>query len=101
MLSEAPFENIKTVNYVVAGAKPVASARELVDIVTARLPEVRIDFNPDYEMQPILDKLLLPIDDTAAREEWGWCPDYDQERIVDDFLEELWSYPEKYNYFGL
>jgi hypothetical protein len=43
-----------------------------------------------------LDKLLLPIDDRCAREEWGWNPEYDQERIVEDFLQELEQNPQRY-----
>jgi len=31
-----------------------------------------------------------------ARNEWNWRPEYDQERIVDDFLEELRVHPQRY-----
>ncbi len=51
---------------------------------------------PDLELQRVLDKLLLPIDDRIARKEWGWKPDYNQEQIVDDFLEEMKTYPQRY-----
>jgi threonine 3-dehydrogenase len=95
-LAQAPLENIQMVNYVIAGATPIATAQELVDIVKERIPTARIDFQPDPAMQPILDKLLLPIDDRIARTEWGWEPSYDQKRIVDDFLEELKAHPERY-----
>jgi threonine 3-dehydrogenase len=88
-LGEAPLENIKTVNYLIAGVKPVASAGELADIVRARVPGAEITFEPDLEVQDILDRFLLPIEDNNAREEWGWHCEYDQERIVDDFLQEL------------
>jgi nucleoside-diphosphate-sugar epimerase len=37
-----------------------------------------------------------PIDDSCAREEWGWKPEYDQERIVEDFLQELTQNPQRY-----
>jgi threonine 3-dehydrogenase len=97
MLGEAPLENIKMVNYVVAGATPIASARELADMVKARLPEARIQFEPDLDIQKILDKLLLPIDDTIARKEWNWSSEYNQERIVDDFLEEMRLHPQRYS----
>ncbi|MEJ2717441.1 MAG: GDP-mannose 4,6-dehydratase [Deltaproteobacteria bacterium] len=95
-LAQAPLENIQMVNYVIAGATPIATAQELVDIVKERIPTARIDFQPDMAMQPILDKLLLPMDDRLARKEWGWEPSYDQERIVDDFLEELKAHPKRY-----
>jgi len=97
LLREAPLQSIKMVNYVVAGATPIASARELADMVKARLPEARIQFEPDPDIQKILDKLLLPIDDTLARKEWNWTAEYDQERIVDDFLEEMRIHPQRYS----
>ncbi|UCE52334.1 MAG: NAD-dependent epimerase/dehydratase family protein [Desulfobacterales bacterium] len=96
LLGEAPLENIKMVNYVIAGVTPIASAGQLADIVKAKVPDARIDFQPDLELQNILDKLLLPIDDGCARKEWGWRPEYDQERIVEDFLQELKQNPQRY-----
>ncbi|NIS63168.1 MAG: NAD-dependent epimerase/dehydratase family protein [Proteobacteria bacterium] len=96
LLGETPLANIKMVNYVIAGATPIASAQELADLVKERLPSAQIHFEPDLELQKILDKLLLPIDDTIARKEWNWKPEYDQERIVDDFLEEMRINPQRY-----
>ena len=95
-LAKAPKENIKMINYLIAGVKPIATAQELVDMVRARIPGAQIDFQPDLQMQPILDKLLLPIDDTAARKEWGWEAEYGQERMVDDFIEELRVHRNRY-----
>lgn len=96
MLAEAPLENIKMVNYIIAGAVPIASAQELVDLVKKKIPSARIDFKPDLELQKILDKLLLPLDDRKAREEWGWKPAYNQEAIVDDFIKEMKAHPARY-----
>jgi len=88
-LGEAPLENIKTVNYIIAGVNPIASAGELADIVRAKVPGAEISFKPNLEAQDILDRLLLPLEDSNARKEWGWNYEYDQERIVDDFIQEL------------
>lgn len=88
-LGEAPLENIKTVNYLITGVRPVASAGELADIVRTKVPGAEISFKPNLEVQDILDRLLLPLEETNARKEWGWHCEYDQERIVDDFLQEL------------
>jgi len=96
MLGDAPVENIKMINYVVAGAGPIASAQELVDLVREKIPGAQITFEPDPQLQPILDKLLMPIDDSVARQEWGWTPEFDQERIVEDFIEELKRHPQRY-----
>lgn len=90
-LSQAPLENIQTINYILAGVTPVATAQELADIVRARIPGAQIDFQPDAELQVILDKFLLPVDESNAIREWGWRCEFDQERIVDDFLAQLRS----------
>ena len=95
-LGEAPIENIKTVNYVITGANPIASAGELADIVRANLSGAEISFQPDLELQGVLDQLLLPLDDSNAQKEWGWFSEYDQVRIVEDFLQELNLNPQRY-----
>ncbi len=96
-LALAPRESIKMVNYLVAGAKPVATAGELADIIKSRIPGAKIDFEPDKDMQKILNKLLHPIDDSVAQQEWGWKAEYDQEQIVDDFIAEMSSNPQRYS----
>jgi len=95
-LAEAPLSDINMVNYIIAGATPIASAQELADIINEKIPGARLDFDPDLELQQVLDKLLLPIDDRIAREEWGWQSQYDQARIVDDFIQEMKTHPERY-----
>ncbi len=95
-LAAAPVENIKMVNYILAGITPVPSAREWADMVTERIPRSQIKFDPDHDLMKVLDKLLLPIDDRLAREEWNWRPEFNGERIVDDFLDEINRHPERY-----
>lgn len=95
-LAEAPIGNIKTVNYLLAGVKPVASAGELADIIKNKVPDAKIAFEPDMNIQTLLDKLLLPLDDTNAQKEWSWKPNFNQEQIVDDFLNELRQNSQRY-----
>jgi nucleoside-diphosphate-sugar epimerase len=95
-LGEAPLENIRTVNYLLAGVEPVASAGELADVVRAKVPGAQIDFKPDLELQAILDKILRPIDDSNARSEWNWEIEFDQERMVEDFIQEIRRNPGRY-----
>jgi nucleoside-diphosphate-sugar epimerase len=96
MLGEAPLENIKMVNYIIAGPTPAASAQELVGLVRAKVPGAMIDFKVDEERQKIIDRFTNPLDDSIARKEWGWKCEYDQERIVDDFLKEIRLHPQRY-----
>lgn len=95
-LAKAPRENIKMVNYLIAGVNPIASAQELADIIKEKIPGAKIDFKPDAELQKILNKLLHPLDDSIARKEWGWKAKYDQEKIVDDFIAEMKKHPQRY-----
>jgi len=95
-LARAPKKDIKMVNYLVAGAKPVSTARELAGIIKTKIPRAKIDFKPDLEMQKILNKLLHPIDDSIAQKEWGWKAEYNQKEIVDDFITEMKTNPQRY-----
>ncbi|MGK0169447.1 MAG: threonine 3-dehydrogenase [Gammaproteobacteria bacterium] len=88
-MAQAPVENIRTVNYLVDGAKPTPSAGDIADAVRRQIQGASIDFKPDPEIQTILNGMIRPIDDSKAREEWGWKPTYDLERIIDDFLADL------------
>ena len=94
-LAEAPEKDIKMVNYLLNGVEPLKTAQELVDMVKTRLPEARLTFEPDPKITKIYYN-MRPFDDSCAREEWGWHPDYDHERLMDDFIHELKQYPERY-----
>ncbi len=95
-LARAPAEDIGMVNYLLAGVTPVPSAGELADLTRAQVPGARIAFAPDGNLQALLDKVLLPIDERCAREEWGWAPRYDLEAMVADFRTELERHPGRY-----
>jgi threonine 3-dehydrogenase len=93
-LADAPLNNIKTVNYLLTGDSP--SASELADMVRARVPEARINFQPDPSLEFIISRLTVRFDDSRAREEWDWEPRYTQEEMVDDFLQEMREHPQRY-----
>jgi len=95
-LAKAPRENIKMVNYLVAGVKPAATAQELADIVKSKIPGAQISFKPDKDVQKLLNKLLHPVNDDIAGREWGWKAAYDQEKIVDDFIIEMKNHSQRY-----
>lgn len=86
-LASAPISNIRMGVYVVAGSTP--TAQQIADAVTTRIPTAQITFHPDPEIQPFLDKILLPLDDRVAQQEWHWHPKYDLKKMVEDFLHEL------------
>ena len=62
---------------------------ELGEAIQRRLPDFAIDYAIDPLRQRIADSWPDSLDDTAARQEWGWSPAYDLEAMVDDMLEQL------------
>jgi len=96
-LRETPLGKIKTVNYVLAGISPIPSASELADVVKSKVPGAQIDFTPIPQVQKMVDKMLVPIDDSNAQKEWGWSPKFSLETMVDDFLQELKLNPQRYD----
>ncbi|MEM7254851.1 MAG: NAD-dependent epimerase/dehydratase family protein [Pseudomonadota bacterium] len=86
-LADADTEKIKTVTYLVDGMKTTPSAAELADVVSEKLSTASIEFHPDPSIQSIVTELVRPLDDNAARSEWGWEPTHDVERIVNDFID--------------
>jgi nucleoside-diphosphate-sugar epimerase len=64
------------------------SAGELAAEIKKHLPHFTVAYEPDYR-QAIADSWPTSIDDSAAREEWGWQPDYDLAAMTADMLEKL------------
>ncbi len=64
------------------------SPAELAAQIKKFIPDFIIEYQPD-ERQAIAETWPQTIDDTAAREEWGWNPDYDLPRMVEDMLRHL------------
>jgi nucleoside-diphosphate-sugar epimerase len=53
------------------------------------IPEFEISYNIDPVRQGIADSWPNSMDDSAAREEWGWKPDYDLDAMTRDMIEKL------------
>ena len=64
------------------------SAKELADEIKKHIPEFVCEYKPDFR-QKIADSWPRSMDDSAAREEWGWKPDYNLSRMVKDMIEKL------------
>ncbi len=87
MLAEADFNRLKHhCDFNVAAMS--FSAGELAAEIRKHIPEFRITYEPDFR-QAIADSWPCSLDDSCAREEWGWKPDYDLQAMVKDMLDVL------------
>ena len=84
MLEAAPRENLTGYVYNIASFNP--SAGEIRDLVMAAFPQAEITFVSDLKRQAIVDSWPADQDDSRARRDWAWAPDYDQARAFDDYL---------------
>jgi len=61
----------------------------LAEAIRAHLPGFRVEYEVDPVRQRIAESWPRRLDDSAAREEWGWAPEYDLEAMTIDMLEAL------------
>jgi threonine 3-dehydrogenase len=81
-LHDAPAKEIVTRVYNLAGTS--ATAGEFADIVRDQIEGAKISFNPDPDAMRLFGKGTGTVDDSAARNEWGWRAEYGtQETILD------------------
>lgn len=86
-LMEAPAEQVKIrSSYNVAGMS--FNPEEIAAEIRKHIPEFTISYNPDFR-QAIANSWPQSIDDTQAREHWGWKPQYDLASMTKDMLENL------------
>ena len=88
-LVEAPAASLTRRCYNIQSFSP--SAQELADAVIARVPGVRIDFEPDAQVAALIESWPGQMIDDSARRDWGWSPQFDLDRMADDFVGKLHS----------
>lgn len=62
------------------------SAQDFVDILQQTFPNLTVTFTPHHGRQAIVDTWPHGLDDTRARIDWGWQPEYDMQRAFYDYL---------------
>lgn len=83
-LESAPFDNLHQLVYNITSFSP--SAEDFYQIIINEFPDAKITFEPHLSRQAIVDSWPADVDDSAARRDWGWSPDYDQERAFSEYL---------------
>jgi nucleoside-diphosphate-sugar epimerase len=61
----------------------------LAEAIRRHIPGFVMEYDVDPLRQGIAESWPRRIDDSAAREEWGWAPEYDLEAMVADMLSNL------------
>lgn len=64
------------------------SPAEIAASIQKHIPGFSISYKPDFR-QAIADSWPQSIDDSKAREEWGWKPNFDLEGMTEDMLMHL------------
>ncbi|GMQ81265.1 MAG: NAD-dependent epimerase/dehydratase family protein [Rhodothermia bacterium] len=66
------------------------SAGELAESIRKYIPGFTCDFKPDFR-QEIADTWPGSIDDSVARSDWNWVPEFDLDAMVRDMLAHIGS----------
>lgn len=86
-LMEAPQEKIKVRSAYNISAMSFCPS-EIAAEIKKHIPEFKMTYNPDFR-QEIADSWPKSIDDSAARSDWGWKPEFDLERMTKEILKHL------------
>ena len=65
------------------------SPQELAQEISKHIPAFKMNYDIDPVRQAIADSWPKRLDDHSARKDWGWSPDYDLEKMVEDMIEKL------------
>lgn len=86
-LAETDFKKLKHhSNFNFAGMS--FSCAELAEEIRKHIPEFKITYEPDFR-QKIADSWPRSVDDSPARNEWGWKAEYDLAKMTEDMMENL------------
>ncbi len=83
-LAEAPGERLTQRVYNAAAFS--VSAEEIRRYVVRAFPKAEITFEPDVPRNAIISTWPADVDDSPARRDWDWRPDYDADRAFNEYL---------------
>lgn len=61
----------------------------IYNAVKKHYPNFEMVYDVDPVKQAIANSWPNSLDDTCAREEWGWVPKYDMDKMVADMIDKL------------
>ncbi|MBC8112571.1 MAG: NAD-dependent epimerase/dehydratase family protein [Verrucomicrobia bacterium] len=64
------------------------SPKEIAEAISKHIPDFDMQYEPDFRQQ-IADSWASSIDDSVAKQDWGWQPHYDLEKMTEVMLTNL------------
>lgn len=86
-IMQAPAEKVKIRSSYNLSAMSFTPA-EIAEAIKKHYPEFTINYEPDFR-QKIADSWPASIDDSSAREDWGWKNDFNLENMTVEMLQQL------------
>jgi len=84
MLTDVPREKLSHTVYNIAAF--ALTAGQFRDRALKAFPGAKITFEPNPRRQGIVDSWPEDVDDSLARADWGWKPDYDVDTFFDQYF---------------
>lgn len=84
LLASVPRERLSRTAYNVSAFSQ--AAEDIGRVVTKAFPSAAIGWDIDPKRQRIIDSWPAEVDDSAARQDWGFAPRYDFTRAFDEYL---------------
>ena len=86
-LMEAPAEQVKVRSSYNLSALSF-TPKQIFESIQKVIPSFTISYEPDFR-QAIADSWPASIDDSVARENWGWKERYDLDKTTEEMLKNL------------
>ena len=83
-LERADQSRLTQISYNVTSFSP--SAGEIEQMVLKAFPEAKINYQIQENRQAIVDSWPNDVDDSPARNDWGWSPEFDMNRSFNEYL---------------
>ena len=84
MLMDVPREKLSNTVYNIAAF--ALTAEEFRQRALKAFPDAKITFEPNPRRQGIVDSWPEDVDDSRARKDWNWTPDYDVDKFFDEYF---------------
>ena len=79
-----PKEGLNNTIYNITSFSPTVSS--LYDIIKNKFPKFKLSYNIDKIRQSIVDRWPNYIDDSLAKNDWGWKAKYNLEQAFNDYI---------------